>query len=120
MFDCKQFKFVPAEKFKRQPEAETKREDSLRAHSTNKMKQIGLAMHNFHDSHRRFPARAERIGKGNPLLSWRVHILPLVGQVKLYKQFHFDEPWDSPHNKKLIEKMPAVFRSHPPARPRQT
>ena len=27
----------------------------------------------------------------------------------LYKQFHLDEPWDSEHNKTLIEKIPAVY-----------
>jgi hypothetical protein len=37
--------------------------------------------------------------------------LPYLGQEQLYRQFHLDEPWDSPHNKALIEKMPAVFRS---------
>jgi hypothetical protein len=44
-------------------------------------------------------------------LSWRVYLLPYLGQEKLYKEFHLDEPWDSEHNKKLIVRMPAVFRS---------
>ena len=35
-----------------------------------------------------------------------MHILPYVEQLNLYRQFHLDEPWDSPHNSKLIEKMP--------------
>jgi hypothetical protein len=48
---------------------------------------------------------------GKPLLSWRVHLLPFLDQVKLYKEFHLDEPWDSEHNKGLIDKMPAVYRS---------
>src|SRR5262249_31226865 len=46
-----------------------------------------------------------------PLLSWRVHVLPFVEGTGLYQQFHLDEPWDSPHNKKLIERMPDAFRS---------
>jgi len=29
----------------------------------------------------------------------------------LYEQFHLDAPWDGPHNKILISKMPAVYRS---------
>ncbi len=45
----------------------------------------------------------------NPQLSWRVHILPYIGEEELYKQFHLDEPWDSEHNKSLVEKMPAVY-----------
>ena len=49
---------------------------------------------------------------GRPLLSWRVHILPYLDQAALFQQFHLDEPWDSPHNRALIDKMPAVYR-HP-------
>ena len=43
-------------------------------------------------------------------MSWRVLILPFLDQQALYDQFHLDEPWDSPHNRTLIAKMPAVFR----------
>ena len=44
-------------------------------------------------------------------MSWRVAILPYIDQHGLYKQFHLDEPWDSEHNKPLMAKMPAVYRS---------
>lgn len=53
------------------------------------------------------PAVVGRGGKA--LLSWRVAILPQLGEGELYKQFKFDEPWDSPHNKRLLKKMPRVF-----------
>jgi hypothetical protein len=46
---------------------------------------------------------------GRLLLSWRVALLPHVGQEALFKQFRLDEPWDSPHNKKLLEKMPPLY-----------
>jgi len=42
-------------------------------------------------------------------LSWRVYLLPFLGEQTLYQQFHLDERWDSPHNKALINQMPAVF-----------
>jgi hypothetical protein len=38
-----------------------------------------------------------------------VHLLPYLEQNELYQQFHLDEPWDSAHNKTLIEKMPIYF-----------
>jgi hypothetical protein len=44
-----------------------------------------------------------------PLLSWRVEILPQLGEADLYWQFKLDEPWDGPHNKKLIAKMPKAY-----------
>gem|GEM_PF-2739693 len=47
----------------------------------------------------------------NPLLSWRVQLLPFIERRDLYERFHLDEPWDSPHNRKLIPEMPPFFRS---------
>ncbi len=79
--------------------------------SMNNLRQIALAMHNYMDAYRNFPTVANFDKNGKPLLSWRVHLLPFLDQVKLYKEFHLDEPWDSEHNKTLIEKMPAVYRS---------
>jgi hypothetical protein len=80
-----------------------------RARSQNNLKQIGLAMHNYHDALGRLPAQAIYSNDGKPLLSWRVAILPYVAQDNLYRAFKLDEPWDSPHNKKLLAQMPEVY-----------
>ena len=93
------------------PAVQAAREAARRSQSTNNMKQIGLAMHNYHDTYKRFPARASFDDGGKPLLSWRVHILPFIEQQPLYEQFHLDEPWDSEHNKTLIPLMPQVYRN---------
>ncbi len=74
------------------------------------MKQIGLAMLNHESAYKRFPAAAIYGKDGKPLLSWRVKVLPFVGEAELYNQFHLDEPWDSEHNKPLLAKMPPVYR----------
>ena len=79
--------------------------------TANSMKQLALAMHNFHDVWNAFPAQSLVDKQGKRLLSWRVMVLPYLEQYALYQEFHQDEPWDSEHNQKLIEKMPAVFRS---------
>ena len=47
---------------------------------------------------------------GKPLLSWRVLLLPELGYTGLFSLFHLDEPWDSPHNRKLIPFMPREYR----------
>ncbi len=82
-----------------------------RVRSQNNLKQIALALHNYHDTYEGFPPAALVDKKGKPMLSWRVLILPFVEQDALYKQFHLDEPWDSEHNKKVFEThpMPKVF-----------
>src|SRR5262249_10846274 len=76
----------------------------------NNLRQIGLALHNYHDAYGNFPPQASFDKSGKPLLSWRVHILPFLEQEELDREFHLDEPWDSDHNKKLIDRMPPIYR----------
>src|SRR5437660_7519890 len=66
-------------------------------------------MHNYHDTHGRLPPAVVYGKDGTPLYSWRVLILPFIEQEALYKEFHLDEPWDSPHNVRLVERMPHVY-----------
>jgi hypothetical protein len=73
------------------------------------------ALHKYHDDprHGRLPPAVimGKDGKGGVPHSWRVEILPYLGEKALYDAYRFDEPWDSKHNKALIAPMPAVFRS---------
>lgn len=84
--------------------------EAVQRRSSNNLLQIALALANYHDKQKHFPDRAIRDKDGKPLLSWRVAILAEVEEYNLYKQFHLDEPWDSEHNLKLIERMPAAFK----------
>lgn len=77
--------------------------------SRNSLKQLMGAMHLHYNAHLRLPAAYTRKEDGTKLLSWRVKLLPYLGEGALYAQFHLDEPWDSDHNKKLIPKIPPVF-----------
>jgi hypothetical protein len=84
---------------------------AFRVQSMNNMKQIGLAMHVYNEAYKTFPPAFKADKDGKPLLSWRVLILPYLEQDTLYRQFHLDEPWDSEHNKALLDKMPNFYRS---------
>lgn len=46
---------------------------------------------------------------GQPLLSWRVLLLPYLNQKDLYEQFKLDESWDSAHNGALLARMPRMY-----------
>jgi hypothetical protein len=84
---------------------------AARRESADRLTRLAAALHAYSDGHSgRLPPVANFDKAGKPLLSWRVHLLPELGEDKLYKEFHLDEPWDSAHNKKLITRMPAVFR----------
>jgi hypothetical protein len=65
----------------------------------------------YESFHWRYPQPALLDNSGKPLLSWRVQILRELDQSDLYDEFRLDEPWDSEHNKKLIDRMPEVFGS---------
>ena len=75
----------------------------------NSLKQIALAMHNFHDAHGYFPPQSLSSDDGKKLLSWRVLILPYLDNVELYRKFRLDEPWDSEHNIKLASEIPFAY-----------
>jgi len=83
--------------------------------SALKLKEIMLAMHNFSDENKSFPVNVPSAdidpSTGLPYLSWRVYLLPYVGYGSLFKQFHLNEPWNSPNNIQLLADMPEIFRS---------
>src|SRR5690349_21111160 len=62
------------------------------------LKQIGLALHNYHDTYGSFPPAYVADAEGRPMHSWRVLILPFIDCNDLYKEYNFSEPWSSPDN----------------------
>ncbi|HBT75803.1 MAG TPA: hypothetical protein DEB39_02510, partial [Planctomycetaceae bacterium] len=85
------------------------RDYQYREEVANRMRWIVRGVTRYIQEHKQFPPMTIKSADGRPLLSWRVAILPMLGEEELYKQFKRDEPWDSEANKPLLEKMPAVF-----------
>ncbi|HYO24015.1 MAG TPA: DUF1559 domain-containing protein [Lacipirellulaceae bacterium] len=97
------------------PALRAEREAALQATRMNNLKQIALGVLNYESAKRTLPPAASYDAAGNPLLSWRVLILPFLGEegASLYREFHLDEPWDSEHNLALLPKMPAIYADDP-------
>lgn len=76
----------------------------------NHLRQIGFALHNYHDKYLSLPPAFVRGPDGKPWHSWRVLILPFMDQQKLYDEYRFDEPWNGPHNQKLLNRRPEAFQ----------
>ena len=78
------------------PAVQQAREAARRTQCKNNLKQLGLAMHNYHDVHVRFaPNRLGRSGGmgGSPnfaALGWTVHLLPFVDQAPMYSSMNLD------------------------------
>src|SRR4051794_2941556 len=69
------------------PAVQAAREASRSASCTNNLKQIGLALQNYHSQYKRFPPAAPLLTKErDPSISWRVMILPFIEQLPLYGQ----------------------------------
>ena len=77
------------------------------------LRKIALAFLMYESNNAKYPA-SKNVKNGGKPFSWRIAILPFLEQDALYNEYRFDEAWDSEHNKKLISKMPAVYR-HPSA-----
>lgn len=84
--------------------------------SRQNLSQIGRGIHNYENAMGVLPSDSrDGIPKGNakptfrPLLSWRVHLLPFIGEDALYRRFKLDEPWDSANNLPLLAEMPAIY-----------
>jgi RNA polymerase sigma factor (sigma-70 family) len=107
----------PSQETKGKPEPAPSTAEELRASADN-LKNLALAMHNYHSEYGQFPPAAVFSKDGRPLLSWRVIILPYLDEAKLFREFKLDEPWDSAHNKKLLARMPAVYQA-PRVKPKE-
>jgi DNA-directed RNA polymerase subunit RPC12/RpoP len=77
------------------------------------LRRIAAALKAYHDDpkNKRYPPGAGTRADNKPLLSWRVHLLPYLGEEELYRKFHLNEDYNSPHNRALKDQMPSVYRS---------
>ncbi len=83
---------------------------ALRVRSVNNLKQIMLAMHNFHSAHGHFPPAVIYGPNGKPWHSWRVLILPFLEQNELYGKYDFSKPWDAPENVAVRNTVVEVYK----------
>ena len=84
-----------------------------RSDTLDKLRRIQLAILNYESANECFPPVEKwRDANGKNGLSWRVHILPYFGkkEAELYRKFKLSEPWDSEHNKKLLNEIPNCYR----------
>ena len=91
------------------PAVQQAREAARRTQCKNNLKQIGLALHNYHDTFKLFPAAHLNDLEGEPKLSWRVSILPFLGEADRFNGYQFDDAWDSPSNSGLLNPLPVAY-----------
>lgn len=103
------------------PAVQQAREAARKTQSRNNLRQIGMALHNYHDAHRVFPAayyadtvHPSRDGEtfdGPNGFAWGAMILPQLDQVPLYQSLRTDRPCWDPVNAAATAVNLAVFLS---------
>lgn len=80
------------------PAVQQAREAARRTQSKNNLKQIGLALHNYHDVYGGIPVTIHSPDTDEPYSSWMTSMLPYVEQGRLYETIDTNEPWTSAKN----------------------
>ncbi|MBI1346933.1 DUF1559 domain-containing protein [bacterium] len=90
------------------PAVQQAREAARRTQCRNHMKQIGLALHNYHDRHQSFPIG---VTETNSQLSWHAFILPDLDQAPLYNRFQFQDGiyGSQPNGELCLQRIPTYF-----------
>jgi len=87
------------------PAVQAAREAARRTACKNKLKQLGIALHNYHDSNLRFPATSTR----RPNHTWVPSLLPFLEQENLAKLYDWNVNWDHPNNQPAITTVLPVL-----------
>jgi hypothetical protein len=92
------------------PAMSTAERAARRMKCSNHLRQIALALDAYHTACGQFPPAYVADQEGRPVHSWRVLILPFLGEQQLYDRYDFDEPWNGPHNRKLLDAIPRAYQ----------
>ncbi len=93
------------------PPAQPLSVEQRRQRTLQNLTEIGIAVKRFCDQNNRLFGAALCNARQQPMLSWRVELLPYLGYQDLYNMFDLNEPWDGPRNKPLLDLIPPVYQS---------
>jgi hypothetical protein len=92
------------------PAFQAMREANRRSICVANLRRITLAMLLYQRRHGTLPPPYTVDAQGKPLHSWRVLLLPYLGQQELYGKLRLDEPWNSEHNRPFHDEPLAVYQ----------
>jgi prepilin-type processing-associated H-X9-DG protein len=88
------------------PAVQAAREAARAMSCAGTFKFIGMDMHCYAQIHKCFPPAYVVDREGKPAHSWRMLLMECAGEKPLFRQYRFDEPWNSPHNFALASGVP--------------
>ncbi|MEZ6072102.1 MAG: DUF1559 domain-containing protein [Pirellulales bacterium] len=91
------------------PAVQAARDAARRSACQNNLKQIGLAMHGYHNVHKSLPYTNQMPYDSAPGATWGAMLLPFVEQQAVYDQFDFSVHMGHPNNAKIVTEVVPVF-----------
>ncbi len=90
------------------PAIQKVREAASRTECANHLKQLGLALHHYHDNHGRFPPATYQ--EPEPKMhAWAAYVLPYIEQEALARRYVWDKSWDDSANQAAVSATVPVF-----------
>jgi type II secretory pathway pseudopilin PulG len=98
------------------PAVQQAREAARRTQARNNMKQMGLSLHNFHDTYQTFPPKPLEAEQAEQ--SWMTAMLPFMDQGALYSSINPAAPWSDPANRMVFSTIiPTYLNPSVPSKP---
>jgi prepilin-type N-terminal cleavage/methylation domain-containing protein/prepilin-type processing-associated H-X9-DG protein len=105
------------------PAVQAAREAARRIHCVSNLKQIGIALHGYHDAHSTFPAGGwiavpTQPATRNMNMGWSAAVLPWLEQRPLYDGLNLNFPYNDPSNSTGGHTVLQIYLC--PSEPRKT
>lgn len=95
------------------PAVQHAREDARMQKCQSNLKQLGLGIHNYHDTHKRFPpgwTTRRQKGAGHPSTGWMSSLLPFVDRGQLFKQLEMTHGVYTTQDQSLLKQSISLYR----------
>ncbi|AMV31566.1 hypothetical protein VN12_05565 [Pirellula sp. SH-Sr6A] len=96
------------------PAVQAAREAARKVPCKNNLRQVGIALHNYHDTHKSLPTgcvewRAWNAPPNRRQFAWSAMLLPFVEQLNLHQQINWNKPFDAPENSSVAKTDLSIY-----------